>query len=150
MKAKAAVRMLASGLVIAVVAGCSGSAPSPEAQRAELQAALKRYAQAHGAFTSSLLPALGRLDLAAAHAAVARMRAGTARFDAAVGSLVPPRGGQTDAAALVRADRREANDLAQAAAARTLPGVILAVGRWAKDGGTELTLAIRLREDLGT
>ena len=142
-------RASAGGVLALSLAACGAGAPSAAPQRARLDAALKRYGHDHQTFTDGLIQGLSRLDYATAHSATVQMRDATRRFDAVVGSLTPPSAGQPAAQALILASRREADDIAQAAAAPGLRGIVLAVGRWAKDSGPELELAIRLRQDLG-
>ena len=141
-------RFLAAATVALTLPACGASGPSPQSQRTLLLQALKHYAHDQDVFVSEFLHGLGRLNLSSAHVAAAQLRTGIERFDATVRSMSVPASAQRDAHALVLADQRQAADLAQAAAAPALSGVVLAIGRWAKDGGPQLTLAIRLREEL--
>ena len=72
----------------------------------------------------------------------------TGRFGAAVRSLELPAAALPDARALERANRVQADDVARAVAAPQLSGIVYAIGHTVKDGGRELSLALRLRQDL--
>ena len=142
--------LLSVGAVVcaALMLVSCGGVPTVASQNARFRSALKLYARGQSVFTGELLRGLSHLDLRSACGAAEQMRRQTVAFNTTVGSLRLPSAAVSDRNALVLADQAQATDLARAATADSLGEVVLAIGHWAKDGGPQLSAAIRLRQDL--